>query len=181
MPTPPLLRCDGVSLTYEDPLIVEVLQSVSLSIGEGESVAICGPSGAGKSTLLNILGLLQVPTAGEYLFEGFATSALDELSRASLRARRIGFVFQSFHLLAGRSALDNIALGMLYTHQRENARILLARPPGLSGWTTGWLIVRMSCPEASVNVWQSPGPLPHGHLCCWRMNPPAIWTVELQA
>jgi len=89
------------------------LDAVDLQVAAGEYLAVTGASGSGKSTLLNILGLLDAPDAGEYWLRGEATAALDEVRRAELRSRWIGFVFQSYHLIPRLSARDNIELPML--------------------------------------------------------------------
>lgn len=94
---------------------VAALSDVDLVVGQGEYVSIVGPSGSGKSTLLNILGLLDRPTAGSYLFEGTEVADLSENERTAVRGRRIGFVFQSFHLLSHRTVVENVAMSMLYT------------------------------------------------------------------
>jgi len=94
---------------------LKVLRNVSLSIEEGEFVAIVGPSGSGKSTLMQILGLLDRPTYGAYLLNGYNVSGLSDDQGATLRSRTIGFIFQMFNLLARTSAMDNVALPMIYS------------------------------------------------------------------
>ncbi len=93
---------------------VEALRGISLTIADGELVSIMGASGSGKSTLLNILGCLDRPSAGAYLLDGIDAGALDADARAGLRNARIGFVFQSFNLLARTTARDNVALPLVY-------------------------------------------------------------------
>jgi len=93
---------------------VYALRQVDLTIWPGEWLAILGPSGSGKSTLLNVLGLLDRQTEGVYRFEGVDVNELDDLRRAGLRGRRIGFIFQAFHLLPHRSVLENVMLAELY-------------------------------------------------------------------
>jgi putative ABC transport system ATP-binding protein len=111
----PLIRTRGLEKAYRvGDNTVTALSDVSVDIDAGEFVAVMGPSGSGKSTFLNLLGCLDRPSAGEYLLEGERVSGLDGDRLAAVRNRRIGFVFQSFHLLARTSALENVALPLLY-------------------------------------------------------------------
>lgn len=130
--TDPLIELRDVTRSFPGPPEVQALKGASLRIDAGEYVSIIGPSGSGKSTMLNILGLLDRPSVGEYRIDGRLTGALSEDERAAVRAHRIGFVFQSFHLLARRTVLDNVLMPMLYSgvprHEREpRAREVLDR------------------------------------------------------
>ena len=130
--TTPLLELVAVSRVFAGSPPVVALRTVDLRIEAGEYLSIVGPSGSGKSTMLNLLGLMDRPSGGEYLFEGTAMSAQTEDARSAVRASSIGFVFQSFHLLSRRTALENVLLAMLYTdlprHRREaRAREALER------------------------------------------------------
>jgi len=111
----PIIRLEHVSRTYRvGDVDLHALRDVSLAIAAGEFVAIMGASGSGKSTLMNTLGCLDRPTAGQYFFEGVDVAQLSEPERARLRSERLGFVFQSFNLLARTSALENVALPLFY-------------------------------------------------------------------
>lgn len=111
---PPVIRMDGITRSFDG---VPVLRQVDLEVGRGEYVAIVGPSGSGKSTLLNVIGCLDRPTSGSYLLDGVETTALDEKGRAGVRAGKLGFVFQSFHLLPHLPIEDNVALAESYRHR----------------------------------------------------------------
>jgi ABC-type lipoprotein export system ATPase subunit len=104
-----------------DPPVI-ALDGVELSVPRGSSLAIVGPSGSGKTTLLNILGCLDRPSSGKYLFEGIDVGALTDDGRAALRGHRIGFVFQSFHLLAHRTVLENVMLAEVYRGMPRDGR-----------------------------------------------------------
>ena len=106
---------------------VPALTGISADIGRGEFVAVMGPSGSGKSTFMNILGLLDRPTSGTYRFEGVEVGSIDDDALAALRNRRIGFVFQSFNLLARASAVQNVELPMIYAGVARHARLARAR------------------------------------------------------
>jgi ABC-type lipoprotein export system ATPase subunit len=130
--SPPLVELAAVSRAYRrDGRAVPVLRDVDLRIGLGERVAIMGRSGAGKSTLLHVLGCLDLPDAGSYRFDGLEVGDLDDGALSRLRNRALGFVFQAFHLLRGRSIVDNVALPLDYagvpaSERRQRARELLA-------------------------------------------------------
>jgi len=106
---------------------VHALRGVSVTVASGESLAVMGPSGSGKSTFMNLLGCLDTPTAGTYLLEGAEVSSLSSDERAHIRNNRIGFVFQSFNLLARTSALENVALPLRYNGAPRKKRLARAR------------------------------------------------------
>ena len=93
--------------------LVRALDDVSLTVGDGEYLSIMGPSGSGKSTLLNVIGLLDRPSEGQYVLDGRETTGLDDDALADVRARRIGFIFQSFHLVPRLTAFENVELPMV--------------------------------------------------------------------
>ncbi|TKV60348.1 ABC transporter ATP-binding protein [Nakamurella flava] len=147
-PPVPVVELVDIRRSFPGPPVVDVLRGVDLRLDRGEYVAIVGPSGSGKSTMLHLLGLLDRPTAGAYRLDGLDVSAMGEAQRAAVRGRRIGFVFQAFHLLPTRSLVDNVALPLVYQgvgrrERRERATRALhrvhlshrvdARPLTLSG------------------------------------------------
>jgi putative ABC transport system ATP-binding protein len=134
----PLIEFRQVSKHYgRGEANVRALDGVSFSIGNGEFVAIMGPSGSGKSTSMNIIGCLDRPTGGEYLFQGVPTSQFDSSQFTLLRRHMLGFVFQGFNLLPRTSALENVELPLIYrgmkTNERRKAAYKALEQVGLKG------------------------------------------------
>ena len=134
-----LIELRGVSKTYgSGAAALNALSGIDLSIAAGEFVALMGPSGSGKSTAMNILGCLDTPTTGQYLFKGAHVEALSRDQRARLRRRYLGFVFQGFNLLARTSAQENVELPLLYrgdsAADRRVAATRALQSVGLGGW-----------------------------------------------
>ncbi len=124
-----VIQLESLSKVYKSGDVeVAALSSVDLSIHEGEMVAIMGASGSGKSTLLNIIGTLDRPSAGRYLLDGLAVEEMDAVAQARLRNTKIGFVFQSFNLLARHTALANVEVPRVYgrVNRRERRSLALA-------------------------------------------------------
>ncbi|NOX32050.1 MAG: ABC transporter ATP-binding protein [Actinobacteria bacterium] len=126
-PSRAVLELTGVSKHYSGSPPVRALDDVTLSVDAGELVAIVGASGSGKSTLLNIIGTLDRPTEGQIAIEQTAVATLSDAGLAGLRSRRIGFVFQQFHLLEAATALDNVATGLIYQGIRRGRRRAMAK------------------------------------------------------
>ena len=129
---PPVIELRGVGRRFGTDPPLDALIDVNLDVLHGEWLAIVGPSGSGKSTLLNILGLLDVHTSGTYRLDGIDVTGLSDQQRAGLRSRAIGFVFQSFYLIAHRTVLENVELSEVYRkgprrHRNERAAAVLAR------------------------------------------------------
>jgi len=119
----PVIQLHSLAKTYQTGEVeVKAVRGVSLDIERGDFVAIMGASGSGKSTLMNMLGCLDQPTTGDYLLDGIAVAGLNRKELAKLRNKKIGFVFQSFNLLARTSALDNVELPMFYSHPLTSLR-----------------------------------------------------------
>jgi putative ABC transport system ATP-binding protein len=134
----PVIELDHIHKTYVmGDVEVHALRGVSLTIREGEFVAIMGASGSGKSTTMNIIGCLDQPTRGVYVLDGVDVSTLSKDERADIRNRKLGFVFQGFNLLARTSALENVELPMLYagveSAEREQRAMEALRSVGLAG------------------------------------------------
>lgn len=117
-----VITLNGIAKTFTDGAPTTALAGVSLSINKGEFVAIMGSSGSGKSTLMNIIGLLDVPSDGTYVLDGEPVHAFSDKQLATIRGRKIGFIFQSFNLLGRLSAQDNVALPMVYTKTKLAVR-----------------------------------------------------------
>ncbi|MBT1171969.1 ABC transporter ATP-binding protein [Bifidobacterium sp. MA2] len=150
MAAAPLLTLEHATKSYpgRDGAPLEILHETSIAIDHGERIAIVGPSGSGKSTLLSLLGTLDMPSTGTLRYGGEDVAAMGERRRSMLRAARIGFVFQQFHLIATVSALENVTTGLQYTSAPRRSRKDLAaealtrvglgerlhhKPPQLSG------------------------------------------------
>lgn len=125
--TPPVIKLRGLVKRYgEGDTAQNALDGVSLTIKQGEFVAIMGPSGCGKTTLLNILGLLDRPEDGEYLLSGKSIADASDARRARLRSRQVGIVFQSFNLIHRLNVIENVALPLTYRGIRKTKRLQMA-------------------------------------------------------
>jgi putative ABC transport system ATP-binding protein len=174
---PPDIELTAAGYTYPGPPPVQALKPADLVIERGEHVSIMGPSGSGKSTLLNLLGLLDRPTEGSLRIDGIDLGRAAERDRAAVRARRIGFVFQSFHLLPHRSAVENVMLAQVYAdlpRRRRYAAAMSGLPT--SAWPAGRTRCPPSCRAASGSEWRSRGRWSTGRRCCCATSRPATWT-----
>lgn len=134
-----LIEFRNITKTYgQGQAAFQALRGVDLRIDEGDFVAVMGPSGSGKSTAMNIIGCLDVPTSGEYLFRDVHVEQLDRNQRALLRRHFLGFVFQGFNLLARTTAQENVELPLLYrgesTTTRQQMAAVALEQVGLTGW-----------------------------------------------
>ncbi len=137
---PPLISLRGITKRFgHGPAAFQALKGVDLDIEPGDFVAIMGASGSGKSTTMNILGCLDVPTSGSYLFRGVHVEGLDRDQRSLLRRRYLGFVFQGFNLLARTTALENVELPLLYRGEDRRVRraqgMAALAKVGLADWS----------------------------------------------
>jgi putative ABC transport system ATP-binding protein len=135
----PLIRLAGITKTYgRGQAAFQALRGVDLEVEAGDFVAIMGPSGSGKSTAMNIIGCLDTPTDGSYVFDGVKVEELTRNGRALLRRHYLGFVFQGFNLLARTTALENVELPLIYRGEAAGRRHAAARAAlaqvGLAGW-----------------------------------------------
>lgn len=158
---------------------VRILKNINLQVDEGDYLAIMGPSGSGKTTLMNLIGCLDVPTSGEYLLAGEELRNASDNQMAAVRNKLLGFVFQSFYLLPKLTAVDNVALPLLYAgvskkERRERAVQALEtmglsdrlefRPNQLSGGQCQRVAI-------AVPLWEIPS-------CCWRTSPPGALDTD---
>jgi ABC-type lipoprotein export system ATPase subunit len=156
----PLIETRDLTRVYSLGDVEErALDGVSLAIQRGELIAIMGASGSGKSTLMNILGCLDQPTGGEYLLDGLDVAQMNEPMLACIRSERIGFVFQSFNLLPRTSAIENVALPLLYATSPagKSERLARARQALDQLGLHGRELIRVNCPAANSSASRSPG------------------------
>ena len=155
-PARPLIAMRGIRKSYYigQPNELEILHGIDLTVYPGEFVAIVGESGSGKSTLMNIIGVLDKPTAGEYVLDGVNIHEADDNDLAAIRNRKIGFVFQTYNLIGRQSALKNVELPMLY------AGVPAAPRTGWAGsaWPSGCATSPTSFPAGRSSGWRSPAP-----------------------
>lgn len=123
-----IIKLEGINKIYRtDEVETQALENVNLQVIKGEFLSIMGPSGCGKSTLLNIMGLLDAPTSGSVLIDGTATEKLSDKALAAFRNEKLGFVFQSFHLINSLNVIDNVKIPLLYRKMSGGMREELAK------------------------------------------------------
>ncbi len=157
-----------------------VLSDASLSLRQGEMVAIVAPSGAGKSTLLHLLAALDTPTSGTVYFANKAIETNDDAALAEFRNRAVGFLWQRHQLLPDFTAAENVAMPLLL--RGENFASALERRGSGSrrlAWKTGRTTARGNSPEGNSSASPLPGRSSLGRPCCWQMNLPGIWTSRM--
>ena len=154
-----MLTMTGLTKTYRtDTVETTALDAIDLDIADGEFVAIMGPSGCGKSTLLNVMGMLDSPTGGSYVFNGHEVAGLTEAQLADTRKSNIGFIFQSFNLVDELTVRENVELALLYHNipARASARRASTRCSTRSASPTAPSTARPSCRVASSSASPSP-------------------------
>lgn len=173
-----ILNLQNIYKDYQqEKLVVPVLKDVSLTVEEGEYVAIMGPSGSGKTTLMNIIGCLDRPTSGTYELAGENVLKLKDRELSDLRLKSIGFVFQSFQLMPRESAVENVALPLSYAGVRKR-RGGSARRKRSREWDSGIVSIsdRHSFPADRSSVSPSPARWSTILRFCWQMSRQELWT-----
>ena len=175
MPDTPIIAVEHLHKSVTDSTgTLDILRDIDFSVAQRQTLAIVGASGSGKSTLLSLIAGLDTPTRGTVRVAGEDLFALDEDARAALRARSMGFVFQSFQLLANLSALENVMLPLELAGQRHARRLaadMLARVASRSACRPS----RARSRAASSSAWRWHAPSWCSRPCCWPTSPPAAW------
>ena len=173
-----ILNLQNIYKDYQqEKLVVPVLKDVSLTVEEGEYVAIMGPSGSGKTTLMNIIGCLDRPTSGTYELAGENVLKLKDRELSDLRLKSIGFVFQSFQLMPRESAVENVALPLSYAGVRKKERRIRATKALERELTWDRVNFRTDgFPADRSSVSPSPARWSTIPRFCWRMSRQELWT-----
>ena len=177
---PPVVDLRNVTKTYRAGVnAVHAVDGVTLLIERGDYVAVMGASGSGKSTLMNIIGCLDTPTHGSYRLDGVDVRRLTDRQLSIIRNRKIGFIFQSFNLIARTTALRNVELPLAYGGVRAAERQPAQRPRwSSSDWVPAPDTPRRSCPGVSNNGWLWRGPSCPSPCCSSPTSRLARWTAE---